>query len=348
MNKNPKVLIIYTGGTIGMINNPKTGALRAFKFENLYKNIPELKQFDYELEVLSIENPIDSSEMNVETWVSIAQMVFDKYENYNGFVILHGTDTMSYTASALSFMLQGLKKPVILTGSQLPIGKIRTDGKENLITAIEIAGMIDDKKEPRVQEVAIFFENALYRGNRSSKVSTHHFEAFDSPNYEPLAQAGIDINFNRNGLFRTNLEKLELFTKMKSNVGIIKLFPSMPAATLKVILDIKLHKAVIIESFGSGNTFSSQTFFDSIEAYTNRGGIVLNTTQCNKGAVVHGKYETSDAFTKLGVISMGDATVETALTKTMYALGKFKTVDEQKQFLSFPSCGELTKKSPLM
>jgi L-asparaginase len=347
MNKNPKVLIIYTGGTIGMINNPKTGALRAFKFHNLYKDIPELKQFDYELEVLSIENPIDSSEINIENWANIAQMVFDKYENYNGFVILHGTDTMAFTASALSFMLQGLKKPVILTGSQLPIGQIRTDGKENLITAIELAGLKDDQDESMVQEVAIYFENALFRGNRSSKVSANHFEAFDSPNYRTLANAGIDIDFNKQALYRTQKKKLELFTDFKSEIGLIKLFPAMPTSSLTMTLDIKLYKAVIIESFGSGNSFSSPVFFEAIKEYIKGGGIVLNTTQCIKGSVVQGKYETSDAFVELGVISLGDATIEASISKTMYALGKFKDVTEQMKFLAFPACGELTKKSPI-
>ena len=348
MNKSPKVLIIYTGGTIGMINKPKTGALTAFKFDNLYKSIPELKQFHYELDVVSVENPVDSSEMNVNHWAEIATTIFDKYENYNGFVILHGTDTMAFTASALSFMLQGLKKPVILTGSQLPIGQIRTDGKENLITAIEIAGLKDEHGKPLIQEVAIYFENSLFRGNRSSKLSANQFEAFVSPNLPPLAIAGINIDFNYDNLFRTNKEKLELYTDLNPNVGLIKLFPSMPVESLKWILNANLFKVVIIESFGSGNSFSSPRFFELLKTYIANGGIVLNTTQCIKGSVVQGQYETSNMFSELGVISLGDSTIEAALTKAMYALNKFETKDEKITFLSFPACGELTKKSPLL
>lgn len=330
-----------------MINNPKTGALTAFKFDNLYKSIPELAQFDYELEVVSVDNPIDSSEMEVSNWAEIATTVFDKYENYNGFVILHGTDTMAFTASALSFMLQGLKKPVILTGSQLPIGKIRTDGKENLITAIEIAGLKNEQGEALVQEVAIYFENSLLRGNRSSKVSANHFEAFDSPNFSHLAEAGITIDVNYKALYRTNKEKLELFTDLNPNVGLLKLFPSMPIESLKWILNANLFKAVIIESFGSGNSFSSARFYELLKNYIANGGILLNTTQCIKGSVVQGQYETSSMFGELGVISLGDSTIEAALTKTMFALNKYKSREEQVDFLSFPACGELTKKSPL-
>jgi L-asparaginase len=347
MSTNPKVLIIYTGGTIGMINNPITGALTPFKFDNLYKTIPELKQFHYELDVVSVNNPVDSSEMNVENWADIATTIFEKYENYNGFVILHGTDTMAFTASALSFMLQGLKKPVILTGSQLPIGKIRTDGKENLITAIEIAGLKGEQGESLVQEVAIYFENSLFRGNRSSKVSANHFEAFDSPNYRALAIAGINIDVNFKGLYRTNKEKLELFTDFNPNIGLIKLFPSMPIESLKWTLNTNLFKAVVIESFGSGNSFSSPRFYELIKNYISSGGIILNTTQCIKGSVVQGKYETSNMFEESGVISLGDSTIESALTKAMYALNKFDSIEEKIAFLSFPTCGEFTKKSPL-
>jgi len=342
MKPNSNVLIIYTGGTIGMINNPKTGALTAFKFDDLYKVIPELKQFDYKLEVISTSDPIDSSEMNIENWADIANTVFENYENYDGFVILHGTDTMAFTASALSFMLQGLKKPVILTGSQLPLGQIRTDGKENLITAIEIAGMKDANNQALIQEVAIYFEYSLYRGNRSSKISANHFEAFDSPNLTPLAVAGIDIDFNTQGLYRTNKTKLELFTGLNPNVGLIKLFPSMPIESLKWTLNFNLFKAVIIESFGSGNSFSSPRFYELLEAYINSGGIVINTTQCSKGSVAQGKYATSSMFSALGVLSARDSTTESILTKTMFALGKYETNNDRISFLTHNCCGEMT------
>lgn len=342
MKPNSNVLIIYTGGTIGMINNPKTGALTAFKFDDLYKVIPELKQFDYKLDVISTSDPIDSSEMKIENWADIANTIFENYENYDGFVILHGTDTMAFTASALSFMLQGLRKPVILTGSQLPIGQIRTDGKENLITAIEIAGLKDDKNEALVQEVAIYFEYSLYRGNRSSKISANHFEAFDSPNYTPLAVAGINIEFNKPGLFRSTKSKLEKFTDLNPNVGLIKLFPSMPIESLKWTLNTNLFKAVIIESFGSGNSFSSPRFYELLKTYINNGGIVINTTQCSKGSVSQGKYETSNMFSELGVISAIDSTTESILAKAMFALGKYDNKEEQVNFLNRDCCGETT------
>lgn len=342
MKPNSHVLIIYTGGTIGMINNPKTGALTAFRFDDLYKVIPELKQFDYKLDVIATPNAIDSSEMKVENWAEIATTVFENYENYDGFVILHGTDTMAFTASALSFILQGLKKPVILTGSQLPIGQIRTDGKENLITAIEIAGLKDENNDSIVQEVAIYFEYSLYRGNRSSKISANHFEAFDSPNYAPLAVAGINIDFNRQGLYRTTKKDLELFTTLNPNVGLVKLFPSMPIESLKWTLNYNLFKAVIIESFGSGNSFSSPRFYELLETYTNSGGIVINTTQCSKGSVAQGKYATSSMFNNLGVISAADSTTESILTKTMFALGKYDTKEERIRFLKHNCCGEMT------
>ena len=342
MKPNSNVLIIYTGGTIGMINNPKTGALTAFKFDDLYKVIPELKQFDYKLDVISTSDPIDSSEMKIENWADIANTIFENYENYDGFVILHGTDTMAFTASALSFMLQGLRKPVILTGSQLPIGQIRTDGKENLITAIEIAGLKDDKNEALVQEVAIYFEYSLYRGNRSSKISANHFEAFDSPNYTTLAVAGINIEFNKPGLFRSTKSKLEKFTDLNPNVGLIKLFPSMPIESLKWTLNTNLFKAVIIESFGSGNSFSSPRFYELLKTYINNGGIVINTTQCSKGSVSQGKYETSNMFSELGVISAIDSTTESILAKAMFALGKYDNKEEQVNFLNRDCCGETT------
>jgi L-asparaginase len=342
MSNNPKVLIIYTGGTIGMINDPKTGALKPFKFDNLYKTIPELIQFDYQLDVDSIEQPIDSSEMNIDVWKKIATTVFDKYEIYDGFVILHGSDTMAYTASALSFMLQGLKKPVILTGSQLPIGQIRTDGKENLITAIEIAGLKDLNNESIVQEVAIYFEYSLYRGNRASKISANHFEAFESPNYEPLAIAGVDIDFNEHDLYRTTKQSLEIFTGFDNKVASLKLFPSMSIETIALCFNNDLFDAIVIETYGSGNSFSTPKFKELLNDYINKGGIVVNTTQCIKGKVVQGKYQTSDMFADAGAISAIDQTFESTITKTMYALGKSDNINDRKTILKQNICGEIT------
>ncbi len=338
--RNPKVLIIYTGGTIGMINDPETGALKPFDFEHLYKSVPELKQFDYELEAYSMEDPIDSSEMNPSIWAKIAKTIFDNYVNYDGFVVLHGSDTMAYTASALSFMLQGLKKPVILTGSQLPIGQIRTDGKENIITAIEIAGMKDEKGDAVIQEVALYFEFSLYRGNRSRKMSAENFEAFNSPNFPHLAEAGVHITFDKNVLFRTSLDKLALSTNFDPAIGLVKLFPGMPVETLFSVFNTAFAKGVIIESFGAGNSFSNPTFEKMISSYIAAGGIVLNITQCVTGTVDHGKYETSQLFKRLGVISGHDLTAEAAITKMMYVFGQSNDRNKQIKQLGQNICGE--------
>ena len=344
MNENPKVLIIYTGGTIGMVDDPITGSLKPFDFNHLYNNVPELKQIDYELDVISTEKPIDSSEMNIQHWGNLANTIFEKYNDYNGFVILHGSDTMAYTASALSFMLLGLKKPVILTGSQLPIGKIRTDGKENLITAIEIAGLCDIHDEPIVQEVAVYFEYHLYRGNRSSKISTNAFEAFDSPNFPFLAEAGVDIEFDESELYRTTLTELELFTQFNSKIGLVKLFPSMNLNGLEHIFNIKYNSAVILETFGSGNSFSSAQFKQILGQYIEAGGIILNITQCNNGKVVMGKYETSNLLKSLGVINGNDLTSEAAVTKLMFVLGKYEDQQHRIEQLQISICGEMLRK----
>ncbi|MBK9190661.1 MAG: asparaginase [Crocinitomicaceae bacterium] len=341
--KNPKVLIIYTGGTIGMINDPETGALKPFDFEHLYNSVPELKQFNYKLEAHSMKNPIDSSEMNPSIWADIAKTIFDNYSEYDGFVILHGSDTMAYTASALSFMLSGIKKPVILTGSQLPIGQIRTDGKENLITAVEIAGKLDPAGEPMVQEVAIYFEFQLHRGNRTSKQSTSNFDAFISYNYPLLAEAGVTIEFNHAALLRKGFQKLEVFSNFNTKVGLIKLYPGMPVAAYAPIFDLSKTEGVVIESFGNGNTFSSTELENKIDSYIKAGGLVLNITQCGKGSVAHGKYETSMMFVRLGVIGGYDITSEAAITKMMYVLGRFSDRDERKQHLQKNICGEFTQ-----
>lgn len=339
--KNAKVLIIYTGGTIGMVNDPVLGVLKPFDFAHLYKSVPELKQFDYELEAYSMDEPIDSSEMNPSIWASIAQTIFDKYVNYDGFVVLHGTDTMAYTASALSFMLQGLRKPVILTGSQLPIGQIRTDGKENIITAIEIAGMIDVQGESIIQEVALYFEYALYRGNRSQKVSAENFKAFSSSNYPHLAKAGVHIAFDKNALYRTELKELKLAVNFSSEIGLVKLFPGMPIQPLAGLFDPNLTKGVIIESYGSGNTFSNALFEKMMTDYCAQGGLILNVTQCFTGKVDHDKYQAAQVFSRVGVISGGDCTSEAALTKMMYVLGLEGSEEMKKELLQTNICGEM-------
>lgn len=341
--QNPRVLIIYTGGTIGMINDPETGALKPFDFENIYKRVPELRQFEYEIDTMSFGEPIDSSDMNPEIWGNIAKTIFDKYADYDGFVVLHGTDTMAYTASALSFMLQGLKKPIIFTGSQLPIGQIRTDGKENLITSVEIAGLKGKDGQPLVQEVALYFEFDLLRGNRTSKVNAENFEAFYSYNYPLLAEAGVEIYFNDNDLYRSSLNQPELFTDFNPNIGLITIYPGMQLNVLREQFKVENAEAVLIETYGSGNTFTSMELRETMRAYLDAGGIILNISQCQKGHVELGKYQTSQVFVDLDVTSGEDLTRAAAITKLMYVLGKTKDRAERIEMLQQNISGELTK-----
>jgi L-asparaginase len=343
MNTKPRVLIIYTGGTIGMINDHQTGELKSFDFDHIYDNVPELKRLEVELHTISFDHPVDSSEMNPEMWRTMAQTVFDKYTHYDGFVILHGSDTMAYSASALSFMLQGLKKPVIFTGSQLPIGTIRTDGKENLITAIEIAALRDQQGNAIIQEVAVYFEYSLYRGNRSSKVSANQFEAFDSPNYPKLAVAGVQIVVHHDLLFRSSLSELQLFPEMSQRVALLKIYPGFPVAAYRSLFDRSLTDALILETFGAGNASSDPDFQNFVSQYINSGGIVLNITQCSSGSVQQGKYQTSSFFQQVGVISGNDMTTEAALTKLMYLLANTKDKKQLTEFSKRSICGELSE-----
>jgi L-asparaginase len=336
-----KILLIYTGGTIGMITNAQTGALESFDFAHLYAHIPELKRFELEIEVRSFETPLDSSEIGPAHWQQIASWVANAYEQFDGFVVLHGTDTMAYTASALSFMLQGLKKPVVFTGSQLPIGIIRTDGKENLITAIEIAAATDESGEPILQEVAVYFEYALFRANRSSKVSAHQFEAFASPNYPLLAKAGVQIEWFKERLFRTQRPHLEPLLDLNNDVLIWRLYPGMPMHLYAPALRYPTVKVLILETFGAGNAFSNKAFQDLLTAFITAGGLVLNITQCQSGPVRQGAYQTSTFFERIGVISGSDLTAEAAITKAMFALAHLPK-NEQVGFLKANIVGELT------
>ncbi|MFN5443372.1 MAG: asparaginase [Crocinitomicaceae bacterium] len=337
----PNVLIIYTGGTIGMVNDPNSGMLTAFDFDNLYHQIPELKRLNVQLQTISFDKPVDSSEMNPSYWKQIATNVFDSYNDYDGFVVLHGSDTMAYTATALSFMLQGLKKPVILTGSQLPINEIRTDGRENVLTSIEIAAAKNLDGSSKVNEVCIYFENNLYRGNRTTKISANAFEAFASPNFSPLATAGIHINYQKVSYPFEN-DQLKLNTELDNRVALLKIFPGFNAKVYKSLFDFQNVKGIVLETFGAGNAPTDQLFDDLIADYIDQGGVVLNITQCQSGSVEQGLYETSSFFQKIGVIGGGDMTTEAAICKLMFALGSSTDKLEIEKILKQSIAGELS------
>lgn len=323
----PKVLIIYTGGTIGMINDPVTGELKSFDFNLIDQHVPELNRLNVEMTTISFDQPIDSSNMRPENWIKIGEQIKFNYSKYDGFVVLHGSDTMAYTASALSFMFDGLKKPVILTGSQLPIGTIRTDGKENLITAIEIAGSKNKSGEPIVQEVAIYFEYHLYRGNRSTKVSASNFEAIKSPNLVELATAGVNIEYHRKMLYRTQKSEFTVQESLNERVGLIKLYPGIDFTIYTSVFDRSKVDGIVLESFGAGNAPHSTDLEKLCSQFIADGGYILNITQCSSGKVSHGMYETSSLFDRIGVIPGADMTAEAAVTKMMSVLANSNRAD---------------------
>ncbi|MBL7559020.1 asparaginase [Olleya sp. YSTF-M6] len=330
----PNILLIYTGGTIGMIKDPETGALRAFDFENLLVRIPELKLLECTIETYSFDDPIDSSNMNPDYWIQIAEVIENNYEAFDGFVVLHGSDTMSYTSSALSFMLEHLAKPVIFTGSQLPIGDLRTDAKENLITSIQIASLQHYNK-PVIKEVGLYFEYKLYRANRTTKINAEHFEAFASLNYPDLAESGVHLKVNNEYLFKPNPRKnLVVHKNLDPNIALIKLFPGISKNILESIFKTEGLKGVILETYGAGNCTTQDWFLDLLKNTINKGIPIINVTQCSGGSVLMGQYETSEKLKRIGLISGKDITTEAALSKLMYLLGEnispnlFKTIYE--------------------
>ena len=336
-----KILLVYTGGTIGMAKDYGDQSLKPFNFDNLIKQIPELSLLDCKIEYHSFETPIDSSDMKPEYWVEIANTIEENYTKYDGFVVLHGTDTMAYTASALSFMVENLDKPIIFTGSQLPIGDIRTDAKENLITSIQLAALKKNDK-PIIQEVCIYFEYKLFRANRATKINAENFDAFESPNYPIIGVSGVHLDVKENLLLNAPVTgPLSFNKKLCADVGVLKIFPGMNRCFIESVLNAPCTKAFIIEAFGTGNIFTDEWFIDLLNQKVDQGIHLIINTQCAGGMVEIGRYATSDALLAMGAISSYDLTMEAAITKAIYLLGQDLSREEFRTQYETNQKGEL-------
>lgn len=340
--KQRVVLLIYTGGTIGMHENPETGALEPFNFDQISMEVPELKRFNFIIDTYQFDPVLDSSDMMPEHWIKIAKIIKYNYERYDGFVVLHGTDTMAFTASALSFMFENLSKPIILTGSQLPIGKLRTDGKENLITAIEIAADYTSDGKAKVPEVAIVFDSKLLRGNRTTKVNAENFNAFSTANYPVLAHAGIHIRYAVDHINKPSDLPLKVHLNLVPNVLVFSLFPGIREDIVRYIISTPGLKAVVMRTFGSGNAPNREWFVNCLREAIEQGVVIVNVTQCLAGSVDMERYETGIHLSEIGVISGHDSTVESALTKLMYLLGKGYSQKEIRRLMNKSIAGEIT------
>lgn len=333
------IFIIYTGGTIGMVRD-ETGTFVPFDFDLIMNNLPDLSRLDYQITVHSFDPIIDSSNMSPAIWIEIAKLIKDNYDHYDGFVILHGSDTMSFTASVLSFLLEGLQKPVILSGSQLPIGEIRTDARENMMTALEIASTKHNGVSV-IQEVCILFDNKLFRGNRSFKYNSAKFEAFRSPNYPVLVEAGIHLKYNFEALLNNSGKDFVYHDKLDNRVGVLKLFPGISPETIKAILNADV-RSIVLETFGSGNTTTDQWFLDLLQDAIQNGKNILNISQCKVGSVELGRYETSQGLKAIGVLNGYDMTFEAAVTKLMYLQGELDDQEAVAYWIEKDLRGELT------